>query len=183
VLFSQPLFTAGLLTIWCLACAFYDLTQRRLPNFLTLGVHIPALAILLIAGHGLLGATAISCLLAWSAALFLTLPAYAFRWLGAGDVKFLASIGLLTGLNFLLVSYAIAGLLSGMIVVAWLSAQRVLPYLNLQLASTKIQLPVLARPTGKVLPFGAILAVSVLITLCIPAYVDFIPLKSLEGFS
>lgn len=161
---------AGALITWCLACAFYDLKQRRLPNFLTLGMHIPTLAVLLIAGHGLLGASITSCLLAWGLALALTLPAYAANWLGAGDVKFLAAIGLLTGLKFLLVSYIIAGLIAGLIILIWLSAQRYLPYVNLQLSTLNFRLPTLPLLQGKILPFGAILAVSVIINLILSPF-------------
>lgn len=153
------------LTIWCLACAFYDFKQRRLPNFLTLGIHIPALALLLISGQGLLGASISSCLMAWILALALTVPAYAANWLGAGDAKYLAAIGLLTGLKFLLISYIIAGLMAGLIILVWLSAQRYLPYVNLQLSPLNLRLPALPVLQGKSLPFGAILAGSVILTL------------------
>lgn len=165
ILFPQPDLAVGLFVVWCLACAFYDLKQRRLPNLLTLGMHIPALVILLITGQGLLGASVSSSAAAWGLALMLTLPAYALNWLGAGDVKFMAAMGLLTGLKFLLISYVIAGLLAGSIVFVWLALQRILPYLNLQLASTNFQFPAVTQLSGKVLPFGAILTAGALGTL------------------
>jgi prepilin peptidase CpaA len=156
---------AGILVIWCLACAFYDLKQRRLPNLLTLGMHIPALVILLLTGQGLLGASVSSSFAAWGLALLLTLPAYAFNWLGAGDVKFLAALGLLTGLNFLLTSYIIAGLLAGLMVLVWLTLQRVMPYVNLQLNAFNFQFPPVPLLSGKVLPFGAFFTAGALIAL------------------
>lgn len=161
----QPSISLGMLVLWCLACAIYDLKQRRLPNFLTLGMHIPALVILLLTGQGLLGASVSSSFAAWGLALLLTLPAYAFNWLGAGDVKFLAALGLLTGLNFLLTSYVIAGLLAGLIVLVWLTLQRLMPYINLQLSSFNSQLPPVPQLSGKVLPFGTIFTAGVLIAL------------------
>lgn len=165
IYFYLPGIAAGFLAIWCLVCAFYDIKQRRLPNLLTLGMHIPALVILLLTGQGLLGASVSSSFAAWWLALLLTLPAYAVNWLGAGDVKFLAALGLLTGLNFLLTSYVIAGLLAVLIVLVWLTLQRLMPYLNLQLASFNFQFPLVPVLTGKVLPFGAILTAGVLTTL------------------
>ena len=165
IFFSLPAIAVSLLVIWCLACAIYDLKQRRLPNFLTLGMHIPALVVLILTGQGLLGASVSSSFAAWGLALLLTLPAYAFNWLGAGDVKFLAALGLLTGLNFLLTSYVFAGLLSGLIVLVWLTLQRLMPYVNLQLSSFNFQLPHIPRLNGKVLPFGAILTAGILTAL------------------
>ncbi|MCL5974336.1 MAG: prepilin peptidase [Gammaproteobacteria bacterium] len=165
ILFSLSGLAFGLLVIWCLACAFYDIKQRRLPNLLTLGMHIPALVILLLTGQGLLGASVSSSFAAWALALLLTLPAYVFNWLGAGDVKFLAALGLLTGLNFLLTSYVIAGLLAGLIVLVWLTLQRLMPYVNLQLSSFNFQFPAVPLLSGKVLPFGAILTAGALIAL------------------
>ena len=168
-IFFLPFYlTAGAVSLWCLACGFYDLAQRRLPNLLTLGMHVPALAVLVIAGEGFLGASITSCLLAWAAALVLTLPAYAFNWLGAGDAKFLAAIGLLTGLKFLFVTYIIAALTTGLVILIWLSLQRYWPFVNLQLSSLNLRLPDIPLLRGKILPFGAILALSAIITLMLP---------------
>jgi prepilin peptidase CpaA len=164
-LFFQFPIAAVFLSIWCLACAFYDVKQRRLPNLLTLGMHIPAVVILILTGQGLFGASVSSSFAAWGLALLLTLPAYAVNWLGAGDVKFLAALGLLTGLNFLLTSYVIAGLLAGLIVLVWLTLQRLMPYVNLQLTSFNFQFPPMPLLSGKVLPFGAIFTAGTLIAL------------------
>lgn len=148
-----------------MACALFDLKQRRLPNMLTLGMHVLAVAILVITGQGLLGDTISASLMGWLVALMLTVPAYALNWLGAGDAKFLAAIGLLAGLKFLLVSYLLAGLMAGIIIFLWLSAQRYSPYINLHLAPFNLRLPTLPLLRGKVLPFGAIIAFSAIITV------------------
>lgn len=115
----------------------------------------------------LLGASVLAGLMAWLVALALTLPAYAANWLGAGDVKMLSAFGLMTGLQFMLSSYLIAGLLAGMIVLYSLLSRRYIPYLNLQLSRLGWQLPAAAMINGKTLPFGALLAVGGLLVLAL----------------
>ncbi|MCX4187518.1 prepilin peptidase [Methylophaga sp. OBS4] len=154
-----------LIGLWAFCCGFFDLTQRRLPNMLTLGMHVPALLILLITGQGALGASWFSCLSAWGVAIILTLPAYAMKWLGAGDVKLLAAIGLLCGLPVLLFCFAIAGLLAGTLVLAWRSAEYLVPYLNLYLARFQLNVPPAPVMQGRILPFGSLLAIGLVSSL------------------
>lgn len=117
--------------------------------------------------QSLLGASVYAGLLAWCAALVLTLPAYAVRWLGAGDVKMLSALGLMTGLQFMLLSYAVAGILAGVIVLYSVLGPRYLPYLNLQLAKFGWQLPAATSLTGRSLPFGALMAFGGLLMLAL----------------
>jgi prepilin peptidase CpaA len=69
---------------------YYDVRWRRVPNWLTAG-----LAVLALAGHGLtaglpgLGASAAGLAIA----LCVLFPLFALRALGAGDVKFVAALG------------------------------------------------------------------------------------------
>lgn len=150
---------------WLLLCAGADLRWRKLPNIVTLGAYLPAMLSLILFHQSLLGATAFSALAGWLLAVFLTLPAYSIHWLGAGDVKMLSALGLMTSWPFLLMTFAIAGLLSGAVALFWLFLQRSLPYLNMKLARWDQQLPAIPVLQGKALPFGALLAVAGLIVL------------------
>jgi prepilin peptidase CpaA len=160
-------FSASLWLIggWVVICGWFDATQRRLPNLLTLGALLPAVMVLLISGQGALGASWFSCLSAWGVAIILTLPAYAMKWLGAGDVKLLAAIGLLCGLPVLLFCFAIAGLLAGTLVLAWKSAEYLVPYLNLYLARFQLSVPPAPVMQGRMLPFGSLLAIGLVSSL------------------
>lgn len=157
----------GIAVAWAFSCGGYDLVFRRIPNVLTLGAHVGALIMLAVSGQGLFAASVTSCLIAWFLALALTLPAYAFNRLGAGDVKMLAAIGLASGLETMLIAYAIAGLLIGGIAVVWLMAYRWIPWFAPQLLRIGINAPVIAEPNGRMLPFGLGLALGFVIAVLI----------------
>ncbi len=165
-MFSSDQFVAAIFVLtWSVACLILDLSDRKLPNWLTLGASLIALLVLAITGKSLMGAALSSAMLAWVLALALTLPAYITKWLGAGDVKMLAAIGLLTGLNFTLFSYAIAGLLALGLIIGGLIWRRTQPWLNLKLARIHYQLPAISPSSGRQMPFGALLAVGLIISL------------------
>lgn len=65
----------------------------------------------------MLGVPVASCLSAWGLAIALTLPAYGWKMLGAGDVKLLAAMGLMGGVDVLLMTYVIASFVMGTIVI------------------------------------------------------------------
>lgn len=77
------------LVVGVIACVF-DLRTRRIPNLLTLGGAVAALAYWLVVG-GLsgLGVSAAG----WGAGLFVFLPFFLLGGLGAGDVKLMACLG------------------------------------------------------------------------------------------
>lgn len=91
-----------------------DLYARRLPNILTLGMSLLAIGWLLVSGHAMLGASWSSVLVGVLVSLLLTLPAYATRWLGAGDVKMLLAIALLAGNQMMLLVFVIAAVLAAL---------------------------------------------------------------------
>lgn len=158
-------FFHALLVIWLLWCLIGDLRFRRLPNYLMLAGIVLAVLNIVIAGNSLIGATAMSVLMAMLLALVLTLPGYVLKLLGAGDVKMLSVIGLMTSLQFMLLSYAVAGLLAGLFVLYSILGHRYVPYINLQLAKLGWQMPATGWLNGKSLPFGALMAVGGLLTL------------------
>ncbi|MBZ9785416.1 prepilin peptidase [Pseudomonas sp. REP124] len=104
------------LLLWLTLCAAQDARQRHIANGLTLGVGALALAWLLWSDTTWLGATAEQG--GWAAllALAFTLPGYALRRLGAGDVKLLTALGLATDGRYVLGVLIGAGLAS----VLWL---------------------------------------------------------------
>ncbi len=101
----------SIVAIWCLSVGLTDLYARRLPNTLTLGICCIALAWLFVTGYTLLNASWQSALYAALISQLLTLPAYAARILGAGDVKLLLAIALIAGKDLTLLTFVIAAIL------------------------------------------------------------------------
>ncbi len=99
---------------WCICAGLTDLYFRRLPNLLTLGMCLVATGWLLATGHAMLGVNWSSVVPGVLVSLLLTLPAYAVGWLGAGDVKMLLAIALLTGSEGMLVAFVIAAILAAL---------------------------------------------------------------------
>jgi prepilin peptidase CpaA len=154
---------------WAVVCGGYDLAFRRIPNVLTLGAHAGALAMLAATDQGWLGASPSSCFAAWALALILTVPAWIVKRLGAGDAKLLAAMGLLGGMEAMLVAYAVAGLLVGGTAVIWMIAYRWEPLLVPQLARIGVNAPAIPEPKGRMLPFGLGLAIGFVIALVLLA--------------
>lgn len=101
-----------IVTAWSLTVGVADLSARRIPNVLTLGICLIAIAWLLATGHSILGANWQSAILAALISLLLTLPAYALQLLGAGDTKLLLAIALIGGTHLTLLAFVIASILA-----------------------------------------------------------------------
>ncbi|MGH8550461.1 MAG: prepilin peptidase [Methylococcales bacterium] len=157
-----------ILSGWALVCGGFDVCRRRLPNLLTLGGAAAALAMLVATGYGWLETSWSSCTGAAIAAALLTLPAYAVRRLGAGDVKLLVSMGLLGGLQALSITYVCAGLLVGFITVLWIQAYRWEFWFAYRFAQIGIMDFSIPEPKGRSLPFGFALAIGFLIAVSDP---------------
>jgi prepilin peptidase CpaA len=104
------------LLIWLSLCAAQDARERHIANYLTFGAGALALAWMLWSGTTWLGAAAEQG--GWAAllALAFTLPGFATRRLGAGDVKLMTALGLATDGRHVLGVFIGAGLAS----VCWL---------------------------------------------------------------
>jgi prepilin peptidase CpaA len=139
---------------WAVFCGGFDLWRRRLPNLLTLGGSAAALAMLLAKGHGWMETSWVSCLAAALVASLLTLPAYAVRLLGGGDVKLLVSVGLLGGMKTLLITYVFAGLLVGLLTIAWIWVYRWEAWFVHHICRIGIPNFSIPEPKGRRLPFG-----------------------------
>jgi Flp pilus assembly protein protease CpaA len=142
--------TEAIVIAWCLGVTLADLHARRIPNLMSLGMCLIAIGCLLITGHTLLNASLHSALLAAAIALLLTLPAYAARLLGAGDVKLLLAIALVSGSYFTLFAFVIAALLA---VIAG-AVHLLLTRLHTQPSTRR-----------RWLPFGAALSVGLLLAI------------------
>jgi len=162
-----PSAAAGVLIVWACAVAWMDLRHRRIPNVLSLGGWLVGALHLFIVGHSPLGASASSSWLAAGLALLVTLPGYMVRQLGAGDVKFLVALGLLTSWPLTLNSFAIGALLGA--AMGWAGHNR-LTLLSSLPAAWRPPGSWLARwgaaiPPKRHLPFGACLAAGLLVSL------------------
>ncbi len=91
--------------VWALGLAFWDGRYRRLPNLATWGAMAVGVFWIILMGRGFLGGTASAAFLGLLLGFFVLLPAYAFRLVGAGDVKFLMAIGMLGGATLVVQSY------------------------------------------------------------------------------
>ncbi|MBV6826193.1 prepilin peptidase [Pseudomonas sp. PD9R] len=149
------------LLIWLTLCAAQDARERRIANGLTLGAGALALAWLLWSGTTWLGASAEQGGWAVLLALAFTLPGYAMRRLGAGDVKLMAALGLATDGRHVLGVFIGAGLAS----VCWLLlAPRVWLHIGQGLRG---HLRYLEPGMSKKQPFAPFLWVGLMLTLAV----------------
>jgi len=111
----------GLLALWALVIAGTDFRQLRVPNSLLLLVLVPALLMHVVNGTGPLGQSPTAAGIGLGLGLLLGLPGYALRQFGAGDVKYMAVLGLLCGpagvIAIVLVSALVLGLMAAVLVV------------------------------------------------------------------
>jgi prepilin peptidase CpaA len=98
------------LLLWLSLCAVQDARQRHIGNSLTLGGGGLALGYLLVTGNTWLGADAVQAASALLLALAFTLPGYALRRMGGGDVKLMTALALATDGMHLLGVFIGAGL-------------------------------------------------------------------------
>lgn len=84
----------GVVLVWLLVLSAYDITQRRLPNWLTLPGGAVILAVSILFGHGMAAVTGAAAL----AVVYLLVHLVAPAALGGGDVKLAVGVGALTGL-------------------------------------------------------------------------------------
>ncbi len=135
---------------WCLLVCASDMLARRIPNSLTVGASLFAIAHLLLTGQTILGMEWQSALIGAAASLILTVPAYATRILGAGDVKLFLAIGLIGGWYLALFTYVLASIITVWVGVTCLVYSRIAHH------QTK---------PGRWIPFGAALSAGLLLAM------------------
>ena len=162
-----PSAAAGVLVAWACAVAWMDLRHRRIPNVLSLGGWVLGVSHLLIVGHSPLGASASSSWLAAGLALLVTLPGYLLRQLGAGDVKFLVALGLLSSWPLTLNSFAIGALLGAAMGLAGHNRLMLLSSLPAawQTPGSWLARWGASRPAQRHIPFGTCLTAGLLLGL------------------
>jgi prepilin peptidase CpaA len=111
----------ALLLTWAALIGWSDWHHRRIPNLLSLSAWLVGGAVLLLTGHSLLGAPWPSACWGAAFAAVVTVPAYALGKLGAGDVKFLVAVGLLTSLQVAMSTFLVSSLLAGALAIMWLN--------------------------------------------------------------
>ena len=139
-----------LIVSWALGITLSDVVSRRIPNALSLGAILGGLGYLAYTGQAVLAGGWLDVLLGLLLALLLTMPAYLLRWLGAGDVKLLLAIAVMGGWQYVLTSFVIAGLVSGITTLAMLQYST---YSGHQLTA------------GRWMPFGAMLAAGLIASM------------------
>lgn len=102
-----------ILLAWATIAAVCDARDRRLPNWLTLGGFTVGAVYALIAGVSLLGGNTANAMFAAAIAFLLFFPMYLAGWMGAGDVKLFAAMGMLGGSKVLLPTLLIASIVAG----------------------------------------------------------------------
>lgn len=155
----QAMMAQALLVLWAGVGAAYDWRFQRLPNWLTLGGFVAGAAYLLLLGAPLLGGDPLRNWMAAGVALLVLVPAYVYHWMGAGDVKFFAAMGLLGGGKVLLPAFLAACLLTGIWALALLTVTRMAPYW----VSWRLTARLLVAPRR--LPFGVGLALGFILSV------------------
>src|SRR6185437_7746907 len=95
--------------------------HRRIPNLLSLGAWVVGIGLLIFRQNSLLGAAPSSALYGAGFGLLVTYPAYLMRKLGAGDVKLMVAMGLLTSLPVTIKAFVVAAFAGAVIALIWLS--------------------------------------------------------------
>lgn len=111
------------LLVWAALAAGIDARYHRLPNWLTLGGLAAGGIYAVATGTSLLGGSPSNSAFAATIGFLLLLPAYLAGWMGAGDVKLLAAMGMLGGSKILLPTLVIGSLATGIAALVFLVLQ------------------------------------------------------------
>lgn len=152
-----------ILVAWATAAAGFDARYHRLPNWLTLGGLMVGALYALVQGTSLLGGDPVYALLSAAIGFLALFPAYLAGWMGAGDVKLFAAMGMLGGGKILLPTLVIGSLVTGIgaLVFIMLKKKRLVP---------------VGVPNKRPLPFGVGLAVGFALSV-----LDMIPILDWKG--
>lgn len=164
---AWPALTPLALGTWALLIAVWDLSRRRIPNSLSLGAWSVAALSLVLAGQTWMGTPWWPTLWTTAAAFAVGVPAYALGKLGAGDVKLMVAMALLTSPMVFAVSYAVAGLLA--LALLALHAMRVqgslLHHPRLERLAARLLDNPQAPEAGVKMPFGTLLCTGLIVAL------------------
>lgn len=151
-----------ILLVWAALAAGIDARHRRLPNWVTLGGLAAGGIYAVATGTSLLGGSLANSAFAATTGFLLLLPAYLAGWMGAGDVKLLAAMGMLGGIKILLPTLVIGSLTTGVAAVVFLMSQN-----RLALGEAAVKRP---------LPYGVGLALGFAVSV-----LDILPMLAWKG--
>ena len=112
--------TTVVLILVCLAAAWFDLRERRIPNWLTMGAIAAALLLRLPGGMGDVGVGLMGALVGFAVAL----PFFLVGGLGGGDLKLIAAIGAFLGPTRLFFALLITAVVGGLMAIALIIQRR-----------------------------------------------------------
>jgi len=117
------------LILWAAWVGYVDWRDRRIPNQLSLGAWVVGIVMLVFEQASLVGVSPSSALYGAAFGLLVTYPAYLMRKLGAGDVKFLVAMGLLTSFSITIKAFVIAAFAGSLLAILWLTVDWWITYL------------------------------------------------------
>jgi Flp pilus assembly protein protease CpaA len=104
----------AVLTVVLVLAIWFDVSQRRIPNWLTVGGVVAALVV-----RGFLGGEAVwAGLLGGAVGLCLGLLLFAVGAMGAGDGKLLATVGSFLGIDVFVLALPLIGLVGGLLALS-----------------------------------------------------------------
>ncbi len=147
-----------ILIAWATTAAVFDARYHRLPNWLTLGGLAAGAFYALAHGTSLLGGNPLHALASAAIGFLALFPAYLAGWMGAGDVKLFAAMGMLGGGKVMLPALLAGSVISGLGALVLIALKR---------GNARGERPV---------PFGIGLAVGFIL-----AVLDLFPMFAWEG--
>ena len=148
---DAPLWAQLLLVLLLLAAAAQDIAQRRISNLLCLAVMVLAIIAALVSGPTIMLWQNVSLFVLL---ILLSLPAFAAHWVGGGDVKLLAALGLWADFR------AAPALLACIFI-----AGGVIAALSLAVRRGRVS-------AAKGVPYGVAIAVGAAVMLAVPSFLQ-----------
>lgn len=151
----DSILSTAILLLWGIPIVYFDLTRRRIPNFLTYSGILAGLAIFLLFRRDQVADYPVAFLVGFGVYYL----CYMFGWIGGGDVKLMAMVGLLGGKRFLVETMLCSAVVGGLValgVALWLLFRSQsprganIPYGTAIVAG--IYLVVFASPSGGLAP-------------------------------
>jgi prepilin peptidase CpaA len=169
----MPNFLQVVVIVLCLLIIADDLYERRVRNAWLLAALLFGAGWLMWAWMQQVAVPLVLAVIGLLIGLLILLPFYVMRWMGAGDVKFFATLGFLLGGKALLPIWIIASLLGGVHAVIILVFRFLMRYSGSGLAALQAQViewhlwqrVLIARKGRKGLPYAAYMAIGALITM------------------
>ena len=103
--------STAVLLLWGIPIVYFDLTRHRIPNFLTYSGLLAGLLLFLLFRRDQLVNYPVAFLIGFGVYYL----CYMFGWIGGGDVKLMAMVGLLGGKRFLVEVMLYSAVIGGLI--------------------------------------------------------------------